>query len=375
LIFRHADVAGLARSDMVKTDYLIKEKITDEMLEDQPALREIVNTISHWMIYNESPIHPRLRSFMNHTFDRGYIERVRSRISTILTNRLQALRDKPEIDFVKELAHPVPAEILAAMLGLDEINVVDFLRWSDAIADFMQDFVVSPIPNKQIAENTAIQLLEMKAALRHAISVRRQNPRQDLLSDLACATTEDGSVITEEELMLQLIHLIFGGHKIPQFVLANTLHLLFRNPKYMTLGKQSTFEGVAQLVGESMRMESPIQFITRHAVSDFELAGCKICQGDSIYLMLGAANRDGAIYAEPDTFLPGQPKRKGIHYGTGPHTCIGAALANITIAEILHHFLGSLHSIEPQYDLAFPSWTRNDTFHGVATMPIKVQYA
>src|SRR5579883_2027798 len=246
LVFRHADVARLARGDMVRTDYLIKEKITDQMLRDDPALNEIVATISRWMIYNEAPIHSRLRSFMNRTFDRGYIDRVRQRIAAILASRIDALKSTGEIDFVAELAHPVPAEILAAMLGLDEIDIGDFLRWSDAIADFMQDFVVSPTPSREIARNTARQLLEMKVALREAIASRRQSRKEDLLSDLACATGDDGSSITEDELMQQLIHLIFGGHKIPQFVLSNTLHLLFQHPEHLPLGEAATFESVSK---------------------------------------------------------------------------------------------------------------------------------
>ncbi|MFD2424215.1 cytochrome P450 [Ralstonia solanacearum] len=174
--------------------------------------------------------------------------------------------------------------------------------------------------------------------------------------------------------MLQLIHLIFGGHKIPQFVLANTLHLLFKNPQYMLHGEEATFDKVSKLVDESMRVESPIQFITRHAVDDFELNGQRIKKGDSIYLMLGSANRDPEVYSDPDTFQPYAPKRKGIHYGTGPHVCIGAALAGVTIAEILCSFLQATRSVEALYDLDHPEWTRNDTFHGVARMPVKAEY-
>lgn len=374
MLFRHADVSRLARSDMVCTNYLIREKVSDEMMADDPALQEIVGTISRWMIYNEAPIHPRLRSFMNQTFDRTYIERVRARISQVLETRLAALKGRTSIDFITDIAHPVPAEILAIMLGLDEINLTDFLRWSDAIADFMQDFVVSPVPNKAIAANTAKQLLEMKAALRKAIAIRKESPRDDLLSDLAVATAGEQATITEEELMLQLIHLIFGGHKIPQFVLSNTLNLLLLNPQYLQLGKETMYENVVKAVDESMRLESPIQFITRHAVSDFTMGDKQIRKGDSIYLMLGAANRDPAVYPEPDRFMPGEAKRKGMHYGTGPHVCIGAALASVTIAEILTHFLKSLSSIAPEYDIHHPDWTKNDTFHGITTMPMKVSY-
>jgi cytochrome P450 len=374
LIFRHEDVAALAKSSLVTTNHLVREKITDEMLRDDPALAEIVGTISKWMIYNEAPNHPRLRAFMNTTFTRAYIERVRTRISTILERRMQTLRGRTDIDFVTDIAHPVPAEILATMLGLDEIEIDLFLRWSDAIADFMQDFVVSPAPNKQIAANTARNLLEMKDALRRAISDRRRSPKEDLLTDLSVATSAGEASITEEELTLQLVHLIFGGHKIPQFVLANTLHLLLLNREHLMLGDDASFEAVGRAVDESMRVESPIQFITRHAVADFDLGDQRIRQGDSLYLMLGSANRDPAVYTNPNTFLPGGQRKKGIHYGTGHHACIGAALSNVTIAEILSHFLRSLSSIEPCYDLERPMWTQNDTFHGVDTMPVKVSF-
>lgn len=373
LIFRHDDISQLGRSTSVCTDHLVQAKLASGVGTNNPHLAEITNTISKWMIYNEAPVHTRLRTFMNRTFERENVEKIRLKIRGVVTALIEQLPLNGQMDFVSQIAHPVPAIILAQMIGLDELDLPTFLRWSDAIADFMQDFVVSPVPSETIAVNTAKNLIEMKAALKQAIVDRKAKPREDLLSTLAQSTSESPTSITEDELTLQLIHLIFGGHKIPQFILANTLHLLFQNPAYLAQNYLSKPENVAAIVEESMRYESPIQFITRHATQDFALRGKEIKQGDSLYLMLGSANRDASVYQQSDRFAPGMQGKRGIHYGTGHHVCIGAALASIEIGEILNAFLSCIKKVEPMYDLSAPQWTVNDTFHGITTMPLKVQ--
>lgn len=366
-------IQQVIKSDNTTTDYLIEDKIRncgDELGEGTRAVLDVVRT---WMIYNDGDTHARLRKFMNQAFAKHHIDRVLPSIKDIIQDRLTAAIEGQEgaveLDIVETFAHPVPAQILKDMLGLDEIPLDDFLVWSDAIALFMQDFVVSPVPNNDVAVQTARDLSEMIAAFRVSIDLRKQTPKNDLLSSLVAALETSKHKVTETELCYQLIHLIFGGHKIPQFVISNTLNLLFQTPAVLHQLRGDTIS-IHDVVNESMRVEGPIQFITRHATADFEIGEKQIAKGDSIFLMLGAANRDPMAFEAPNEFAPAMKRRNSLAFGSGAHVCIGAALVVAELEEIFAALLGAGFDINPLYDINSPDWTCNATFHGINRMPI-----
>lgn len=258
------------------------------------------------------------------------------------------------------------------MIGLKEIDLDVFIEWSDSIANFMQDFVVSPTPNPEIAQATATDLIAMKTALRAAIAERNIKPRTDLLSYLVAELKTNKTPISDEELMLQLIHLIFGGHKISQFVMSNLMHCLFKHPALLNDVIGNPKELLESAIRESMRFESPIQFITRHATKEFTLRGKHIRKGDSIYLMLGSSGRDEEVFENADSFDITRKTTKSQHFGSGIHTCIGAALVKDELEEIFNQLFTDVLTIEPQYDLDKPNWTNNATFHGILDQQIKI---
>lgn len=372
LVTRHQDIMKLLRSDLVSTDYLIKDKLNNFGNDSDPNVIGITNIIKQWMIYNEPPTHTRLRKFMNMAFDRSHIEKVMPKIRHIVQARAKEVNLANSLDFVKEFAHPVPAIILSSMIGLEDIDINTFITWSDSIANFMQNFVVSPVPDAKIAEHTAVDLIAMKTALKHSIEVRKIEPRDDLLSHLVACLPKTDHMITEDELTLQLIHLIFGGHKIPQFVMSNLIHcLLSRKEVYRKIMSDPTTL-LAGAIQESLRFESPIQFITRHAQQEFILHDKQIKPGDSIYLMLGAANRDEDVFEKPDEFNIFRQGNKHLSFGSGIHVCIGAALVKDELNAIFSQFFSEAESIEALYDLGAPEWTNNATFHGIQTLPIQL---
>lgn len=378
LVCRFDDIQQVIRAGAVTTDFLIADKVRNSGDALGGATRAVLDVVRTWMIYNDAETHARLRRFMNQAFARTHIDRVLPGIKAIIQARLHAAvghrRAGAVLDLVETFAHPVPAQILRDMLGLDEIPLTDFLRWSDSIALFMQDFVVSPVPNNMIAIQTARDLESMAAAFRQSIASRRRLARNDLLSSLVSGLDRPPAMITEGELCYQLIHLIFGGHKIPQFVIANTLHLLFQHSDVMQQIRDGAIS-LRDVVQESMRFEGPIQFITRHALQDFDLGGKTIRKVDSIFLMLGAANRDPAAFDEPNRFAPGLKRRPSLAFGSGPHVCIGATLVISELEEILAALLRSQQEIQPLYNLAAPEWSDNATFHGINTMPVRLAEA
>ncbi|MCR8826539.1 cytochrome P450 [Pseudosulfitobacter koreensis] len=376
LVCRFDHIQQVIKSNESTTDFLIEDKIANSGDALGDGTRAVLDIVRTWMIYNDGATHTRLRKFMNQAFAKHHIDRVLPNIKQIIDTRFaQAIQGQTgpvELDIIETFAHPVPAQILQDMLGLDEISLEDFLRWSDSIALFMQDFVVSPVPNNDIAVQTALDLQAMVDAFRASIQLRKHKPRNDLLSALVTALETSEHRLTEDELCYQLIHLIFGGHKIPQFVISNTLNLLFQNPDVADKLRDGTVD-IRSVINEAMRVEGPIQFITRHATTDFELGGKKIAKGESIFLMLGAANRDPLCFDQPDRFAPDLKRRNSLAFGSGAHVCIGATLVIAELQEIFDALLNSEFDLTPLYDVNAPAWTENATFHGITRMPIALQ--
>lgn len=371
---RHADVSSHLVGDSFITSPLITNKMKNVPAGEEGQFQDVVDIISTWMIYNDRPVHTRLRGHMNRAFWAKEIELIRPEIQRIVSEQLDRIieRSGDSFDFVHEIAHPVPAMVLCHMLGLPVEEVDRFIGWSDDIAAFMQDFVVKPAPDPAISAHTRRSMNEMVDFLTGAIAERRQSPKNDLLSRLISENPEDSGALTDDEIIRQTIHLIFGGHKIPQFLLSNCLHLLFTHPQeFELLAKDRT--RITAVVDECMRVESPIHYITRHAKADIELHGRKILANDSVYFFIAAAGRDPEAFEDPEVFRPGRTGRRHLAFGGGYHACIAAAFARVEVEEVMQGILDRIPGIAPRYDLANPQWTANPTFHGILTMPVRIE--
>lgn len=371
-ITRHEDISKYIIGEKFITTPLITNKMNNLAEGEDRHFKDITDIIKTWMIYNDRPIHTQLRGYMNRAFLSAEIEIVRPEIKKIVSTIIDKVlkNNDSSFDFIKEIAHPIPAMILCKMIGIPEGEVERFIKWSDDIALFMQNFVVSHVPDKEISEQVRGSVKEIYAYLSNAIAERRKEKKNDLLSRLISDTPGEDGELTDEQLIAQTMHLIFGGHKIPQFVLSNTLHLLFKHPEILSQLKND-MSLLPKVLDECMRLEGPIQFITRHAAHDISIHGQKIKEGDSVYFFLASAGRDEKVFENAEVMDLGRTGFRHIAFGGGYHTCIAAAFARTEITEILNEILTRFPEISPMYDFEKPQWTHNPTFHGILTMPVK----
>jgi cytochrome P450 len=310
---------------------------------------------------------------MNRAFLVNEIELIAPEIQKIVSTIVDKVLEKniSSFDFVKEIAHPIPAMVLCKMLGIPGEEVDRFIKWSDDIALFMQDFVVSHVPSKEISEQVRGSVREIWTYLSDAIAERRKEKKNDLLSRLISETPGEDGELTDDQLIAQTMHLIFGGHKIPQFVLSNTLHLLFKNQDVLEMLKKD-MSLLPKVLDETMRLEGPIQYIVRHASNDIELHGQQIKKNDSVYFFLASAGRDERVFANPDKMDISRTGFRHVAFGGGYHTCIAAAFARVEIMEILKEVITRFPTIDSLYDLENPEWTANPTFTGMIQMQVKI---
>ncbi|XRG79058.1 cytochrome P450 [Rossellomorea sp. GAMAL-10_SWC] len=372
-ITRYEDVSKNLLGDKFISSNVIPNKMSNLAEGEDQHFKDIIDIIKTWMVYNDRPVHSQLKGYMNRAFLVNEIDLIAPEIQKIVSTIVDKVLEKniSSFDFVKEIAHPIPAMVLCKMLGIPGEEVDRFIKWSDDIALFMQDFVVSHVPSKEISEQVRGSVREIWTYLSDAIAERRKEKKNDLLSRLISETPGEDGELTDDQLIAQTMHLIFGGHKIPQFVLSNTLHLLFKNQDVLEMLKND-MSLLPKVLDETMRLEGPIQYIVRHASNDIELHGQQIKQNDSVYFFLASAGRDERVFANPDKMDISRTGFRHVAFGGGYHTCIAAAFARVEIMEILKEVITRFPTIVSLYDLENPEWTANPTFTGMIQMQVKI---
>ncbi|PGL73249.1 cytochrome P450 [Bacillus sp. AFS055030] len=372
-ITRYEDVSKNLLGDKFISSKVIPNKMSNLAEGEDQHFKDIIDIIKTWMVYNDRPVHSQLKGYMNRAFLVNEIELIAPEIQKIVSTIVDKVLEKniSSFDFVKEIAHPIPAMVLCKMLGIPGEEVDRFIKWSDDIALFMQDFVVSHVPSKEISEQVRGSVREIWTYLSDAIAERRKEKKNDLLSRLISETPGEDGELTDDQLIAQTMHLIFGGHKIPQFVLSNTLHLLFKNQNVLEMLKKD-MSLLPKVLDETMRLEGPIQYIVRHASNDIELHGQQIKKNDSVYFFLASAGRDERVFANPEKMDISRTGFRHVAFGGGYHTCIAAAFARVEIMEILKEVITRFPTIESLYDLENPEWTANPTFTGMIQMQVKI---
>ena len=296
---------------------------------------DFTRAILSTLLMTDPPAHTRLRRLVNKAFTPRVVERLRARVQGLVDELLDAAAARGGMELVHELAYPLPVIVIAELLGIPVDDRARFKEWSDMLA-----VLLDPLQAVDGLAPTERAYGEIAAYMRPIFAERRRAPREDLISALV-AVEDEGQTLSETEL-LSLVMLILGaGHETTTNLIANAVLALLRNPvERRRLQDDPALIGSA--VEEFLRFDSPVQMTDRVATIDCEVAGRPIRKGAVVALLLGAANRDPARFADPDRLDLGRPDNHHLSFGHGAHFCLGAALARveaqITIATLLRRF-------------------------------------
>ena len=354
--FKHADCSTFLR------DSRLSAKRTSTLLDEFPVEKqkefaELARTLSLWMLFFDAPEHTRLRKLMNKGFSPAAIESLRPQVEKIVDRLLTILRKNDRIDILRLFAHPLPAYVIAELLSVPESLRQKFIGWSNAVATLFGN------PYRNLDDLVAAQqaIHGLTSYFREAVAVRRKQKVNDLIS-LLMEIEEDGDVLTEEELYAQCVMLLFGGHETTRNLIGNGLYTLLRHPQQAAELRDNP-ELVRSAVEELLRYESPVQYTGRMVLEDFDFCGVPARRGQEIIFMLGAANRDGSQFRDPDCLDLKRAKNPHLAFGAGAHFCIGNQLARlegqVAILKILQEF-PRMRSV-----LAEPEWLPNFSFRGL----------
>ncbi|MCC3414997.1 MULTISPECIES: cytochrome P450 [unclassified Microcoleus] len=300
--------------------------------------------------YTDPPKHRSLRSLVAKVFTARRVEELAPRITQITHELIDQVQKRDRMDFMHDLAIPLPVIVIAEILGVPVEDRADFKHWSDGIVLF---------------DSEALQA--MANYFRHLLEQRRQHPSKDLISDLIAAQ-EAGETLTAQELVDFCIVLLVGGNETTTNLLGNAIlcfneypdawERLKREPKLLPLA-----------IEEVLRYRSSIQAMERFTKVETQLSGQTIPAGQRVTVWMGAANRDEAQFDRAENFVVDRDPNAHLAFGNGIHFCLGAPLARLEATIVLSAVLERLPNlrIDPNATLEFIPST---DVHGVKSLPV-----
>jgi unspecific monooxygenase len=242
--------------------------------------------------------------------------------------------DAEGFDVVADYAEPLPVLVIAELLGVPASYAPSLRSWSQAIVRMYE-----PRPTAEVEEAAISAAVDFAGLVRELLAERRREPRDDLISDLA------GSELSEDEQVASIVLLLNAGHEASVNVFGNGLVAMLR--RGLRPGPD-----VPACVEEMLRFDSALQLFERTATAEVEVGGVRLAPGERIAALLGAANRDPAVFASPDEFVLDRDPNPHLAFGVGVHFCLGAPLARMELAEsvavLFDRFAGLELAGEPQ---------------------------
>jgi len=323
LVTRHDDVMAGFRDPRLSSDRIsLSMNAMPEPLRTEMC--PLGNHVSNWLGFTDPPKHTRMRGLILKVFTPRLAEQMGPRVEEIVNGLLDRSLPRGELDFMADVAFPLPASVICEILGIPMDYQDRFRRWAEDMLMFAG--AVGPSIAK-VAAPAHRSYMELTAYFRELTLDRRRTPRADLLSALAAVEDEEGG-LSEAELMGLSVFLFIAGHETTVSLMGNGLLALLNHPGELDRLRREP-ELLGSAVEEFLRFESPIQIATRLPVENLVLRGKKILKGQTVVLMLGAANRDPERFADPDRLDVGRTENKHTAFGWGSHFCLGAPLARI----------------------------------------------
>ncbi len=363
VLTRYADCATMLRHPSVSSDSRKSENFRNDVRAQGLDPDEVILNSTQPFLFTDPPDHTRLRGLVSKAFTPRVVEQLRPRAQALVDGLIDAAAKKGALDVIEDLAYPLPVTIISEMLGVPADDHPKFSAWSRELARSLDpDFVLPPevLARRQSASE------EFSAYFTDLIAKRRAEPRDDLVSALIAAEDE-GQHLTENELLATCILLLIAGHETTVNLIGNgTLALLEHPDQLARLREQPSM--IKTAVEELLRFDAPVQLTGRTPLEDIEVGGVTLPKDRTAILLLAAANRDPAQFADPERLDIGREDNRHLAFGLGIHFCLGAPLARvegqIALAAIAHRLQGVRLVNQTQ------RYKENVTLRGLAALPI-----
>ncbi|MEV0087291.1 cytochrome P450 [Saccharopolyspora sp. NPDC050642] len=277
----------------------------------------------------DPPQHRKLRRLVSHAFTPKIVADLEPRIAALTHELLDAVASRGRLELVADLAYPLPVIVIAELLGVPSSDRDLFRKWVEEQLSGGQQLSVSAQGEEQLREmNASLESMRQiyDYLLEHAAE-RRRNPREDLLTQLVQAEI-DGERLTDNEVANFANLLLGAGHITTTMLLGNTVMCLDAHPEQAARVRADRAL-VPGAIEESLRLLTPFALTYRATMTETEVGSRRVPADQVLSVWLGAANRDGRAFADPDAFDPARDPNPHIAFGRGIHFCLGAPLARL----------------------------------------------
>ena len=312
------------------------------------------------MLVTDPPDHARLRQPVTRAFTPRALDRLREGIHDLANGLLDGLEARTECDLAAEYASQIPMAVIADMMGMPRDDTPYLLEVAETATSLLGS-VGASWRDYRVGTNV---LREFEGYVGAHIDRLRASDGDSILSDVI-----RNSDLTEIELKM-LAALLFGaGFITTTHILGKAVIALVRHPDQIAALRENP-EGWPNAVEEILRYDTPVQFVPRVAAEDVDIEGYSIRAGEAVFVMYGGANRDPAVFDNPNAFDTTRANaREHITFGTGVHTCLGAALGRMEV-EI---GLQTLFERFPHLSIAGkPTYNNNIGLHGLKHLPVSL---
>jgi cytochrome P450 PksS len=365
LISRYGDVmAALKDSRLVKDR---RRVATHHRMQFERFIEPLFKSLQFNMLDLDPPDHTRLRGLVHKAFTPRLVEQLRGRVQSLADGLLDRADARGQLDLVADYALPIPATVIADLLGVPIGDRHRFHRWTSRLVS------VSSGPDLLKALPSTLLLM---AFLRRLIKRRRLQPRDDLISALVRA--EDGTDrLNANELISMVLLLLIAGHETTVNLIADGMLALVEQPDQLRrLRREPELLAQGAAIEELLRYTSPVQIATeRYAVEPVPLAASTIPAGALVLCVIGSANHDEDEFVQPDVLDLGRTPNPHLAFGHGIHYCLGAPLARLEAQIAFETLLRRFASIELAVRPESLPWRRGYFLRGVERLPLRVRAA
>ena len=325
---RHADCLAILRDRRSSSDaqHIDLDRMPDGFrrgaVADDPMAQAVVE--ARPFLFRDPPDHTRLRGLVAKAFTPRVVESLRARTQEVVDELIDAALEAGTVDLISGFAHPLPVRIICDMLGVPVEDQERFGDWSTALAAGLDpDFLLTD----EAITRRDDAVLQFAGYFFELLAERRRSPGDDLLSRLV-EVEDDGTVLSEGELLSTCILLLVAGHETTVNLISGGIVALLRNPDELARFRHDP-DVQRSGVEEMLRYVSPVQLTGRSLIDDLEVGGVTLRAGDFAMLLIGSANRDAEVFPDPDRFDVGRSPNNHLGFGFGIHHCLGAPLARM----------------------------------------------
>jgi cytochrome P450 len=286
------------------------------------------------LIQDDPPRHQRLRRLVNKAFTLKRIAELEPWIASVALQLIDQCDG--HVDLMSSYAIPFPMRVIARLLGISDEDHFKFKEWSNALLTVAATDVESA--------NRTRRIFEMMEYFGRMAVARRDTRADDLIAALVDAEI-DGERLEDWEIIGFAIVLLVAGNETTTNLIGNMLHLLVERPELWQRLRDDRLL-VDKIIAETLRFESPVQFLPRVTKRDVEVSGVMIPAGQQVLLGYGAANRDPTAFTDPEAFQPDRDDVNHVAFGAGIHYCLGAPLALTEARVTLLAFVEKFTSIK-----------------------------